>query len=115
MQIPHIVAPENQVRGAGDPAAFVVDPADPEAWRAQIFRSIDSDSAEGLPMGHEASALGLDSGKGKVKKNPLHRLRVQPSSSAVRRLICPSAHRRIGSGHPCLAQAYRMGPDEVAW
>ena len=66
MQIPRIVAPENQVRGAGDPAAFVVDPADPEAWSAQIFRSIDSDSAKGLPIGSEASALGLDSGKGKV-------------------------------------------------
>ena len=50
----------------GDEAAFVVDPADPEAWRAQIFRSIDSDSAEGLPSGSQASALGLDSGKGKV-------------------------------------------------
>ena len=65
-QIPHIVAPENQVRGPGDPAAFAIDPADPEAWRAQIFRSIDSDSAEGMPTGSEASALGLDSGKGKV-------------------------------------------------
>ena len=66
VQIPHIVAPESQVRGMGDEAAFVVDPADPEAWRAQIFRSIDSDSAEGLPSGSQASALGLDSGKGKV-------------------------------------------------
>ena len=65
-QIPHIVAPETQVRGMGDEAAFVVDPADPEAWRAQIFRSIDSDSTEGLPSGSQASALGLDSGKGKV-------------------------------------------------
>ena len=65
-QIPHIVAPENQMRGTGDPAAFAVDPADPEAWRAQIFRSIDSDSAEGMPTGSEAAALGLDSGKGKA-------------------------------------------------
>ena len=71
-QIPHIVAPENQVRGPGDPAAFAVDPADPEAWRAQIFRSIDSDSAEGMPIGSEASALGLDSGKGKVYKPKAH-------------------------------------------
>ena len=67
MQMPNVVAPETQVRGQGDPAAFAVDPGDPEAWRAQIFRSIDSDSAEGLPMGSEASALGLDSGKGKVR------------------------------------------------
>ncbi len=66
LQIPHIVAPDNQIRGTGDPKAYVVDPADPEAWRAQIFRSIDSDSAHGMPMGHDASALGLDSGKGKV-------------------------------------------------
>lgn len=54
------------MRGPGDPAAFATDPADPEAWRAQIFRSIDSDSAEGMPTGSEAAALGLDSGKGKV-------------------------------------------------
>ena len=67
MQMPNIVAPETQVRGQGDPAAFAVDPGDPEAWRAQIFRSIDSDSADGLPVGSEASALGLDSGKGKVR------------------------------------------------
>ena len=66
LQIPHIVAPDNQIRGTGDPKAYVVDPANPEAWRAQIFRSIDSDSAHGMPMGHDASALGLDSGKGKV-------------------------------------------------
>lgn len=64
--MPSIIAPETQVRGQGDPAAFAVDPGDPEAWRAQIFRSIDSDSADGLPVGSEASALGLDSGKGKV-------------------------------------------------
>ena len=67
MQMPNIVAPETQVRGQGDPAAFAVDPGDPEAWRAQIFRSIDSDSVDGLPVGSEASALGLDSGKGKVR------------------------------------------------
>lgn len=66
MQIPHIVAPENQIRGKGDPAAFAVSPEDPEAWRAQIFRSIDSDSATGMPTGEAASKLGLDSGKGKV-------------------------------------------------
>ncbi|CAK0785144.1 hypothetical protein CVIRNUC_008350 [Coccomyxa viridis] len=71
-QIPHIVAPENQVRGPGDPAAFAIDPADPEAWRAQIFRSIDSDSAEGMPTGSEASALGLDSGKGKTIDKSIH-------------------------------------------
>ncbi len=63
-QMPNLIAPETQMRGPGDPAAFVVDPADPEAWRAQLFRSIDSDSAGGMPPGSEASALGLDSGKG---------------------------------------------------
>jgi hypothetical protein len=63
-QMPNLIAPETQVRGPGDPAAFVVDPADPEAWRAQLFRTIDSDSAAGMPPGSEASALGLDSGKG---------------------------------------------------
>ena len=36
------------------------------AWHAQIFCSIDSDLAEGLPAGSEASVLGLDSGKGRV-------------------------------------------------
>ncbi|CAL5229046.1 g12295 [Coccomyxa viridis] len=71
-EIPHIVAPETQVRGMGDEAAFVVDPADPEAWRAQIFRSIDSDSTEGLPSGSQASALGLDSGKGKTIDKSIH-------------------------------------------
>ena len=52
------------MRGSGDPSVFAVDPADPEAWQAQLFRSIDSDSAAGLPPGSEASRLGLDSGKG---------------------------------------------------
>lgn len=63
-QIPDVVAPETQVRGPGEPAAFVIDLGDPEAWRAQIFRSIDSDSAAGMPTGSKASKLGLDSGKG---------------------------------------------------
>ncbi len=63
-QMPDLVAPETQVRGPGEPAAFAVDPDDPEAWRAQIFRSIDSDSAAGMPSGSDASILGLDSGKG---------------------------------------------------
>lgn len=33
----------------------------------QVFRSIDSDSAEGFPQSNaEAASLGLDSGKGRI-------------------------------------------------
>ena len=61
-QMDEVVAPEGQLRGAGDPAAFIADPSDREAWAAQLMRSIDSDSAAGLPTGAKACALGLDCG-----------------------------------------------------
>lgn len=49
----------------GDPRTFVTDPSkDPEAWNAQLFRSITSNSAAGLPAQYkDAARLGLSSGE----------------------------------------------------
>ena len=49
----------------GDPCCFAVEPTDREAFCAQLFRSIDSTSAVGLPdQQDEAFSLGLTSGAG---------------------------------------------------
>ncbi|KAK9907703.1 hypothetical protein WJX75_008493 [Coccomyxa subellipsoidea] len=97
-EMPNLIAPETQVRGPGDPAAFVVDPADPEAWRAQLFRTIDSDSAAGMPPGSEASALGLDSGKGKVIDASIHSAYVTAIRRAQRFIYIENQYF-LGSSH----------------
>ena len=52
-----------QAEGPGDPRAFVASPQDEDSWSAQVFRSIDSASAAGLPEGDAAAGLwGLSSG-----------------------------------------------------
>ena len=45
----------------------VKDPeADEETWNVQIFRSIDSSSAAGLPHTQDALKMGLSAQKGKI-------------------------------------------------
>lgn len=106
MQMPELVAPETQARGSGDPAAFVVDPGDPQAWRAQLFRSIDSDSAAGMPPASQASAMGLDSGKGALPALPLLPLagtltRACAAHSDMRQCRPPSLCTACCSDPPC--------------
>ncbi|CAL8469780.1 g9322 [Coccomyxa elongata] len=98
MEMPHLLAPDTQVRGSGDPSTFAVDPADPEAWQAQLFRSIDSDSAAGLPPGSEASRLGLDSGKGKVIDAGIHSAYVTAIRRAQRFIYIENQYF-LGSSH----------------
>jgi phospholipase D1/2 len=48
-----------------DPKVFVVDPKSPEAWRVQVFRSIDSQCCVGFPEDNKAAYdLGLLTDRG---------------------------------------------------
>lgn len=67
VQIPGLQVPQRQQgvqdERRGDPCTFAVEPHDQEAFCAQLFRSIDSTSAVGLPSQQdEAFSLGLTSG-----------------------------------------------------
>ena len=67
-QVPGLVVPSQewgpQHEGVGDPGSFVVAPEDREAWCLQLFRSIDTTSAVGIPkQQHQAYSLGLTSGE----------------------------------------------------
>ncbi len=68
LQIGSIPIPMNAVgpeaADQGDKKSQAVDPAsDKEAWNAQLFRSITSTSAAGLPVDHNKAAnMGLSAG-----------------------------------------------------
>ena len=67
-QVQGLPLPQNAVGphsdDIGDSGSYATDPArDPDTWNAQLFRSITSTSAAGLPQNQkQASRLGLTSG-----------------------------------------------------
>ena len=57
----HNVGP--QQAHSGDKESFVTKPGEKDSWNAQLFRSITSTSAAGIPASHKKAApLGLTQG-----------------------------------------------------
>jgi phospholipase D1/2 len=81
------------------PDLNVAEPSDPESWNCQLFRSIDSDSAEGFPSAEEgAYEAGLSMGKGKVIDASIHRAYIT-AIRAAQRFIYIENQYFLGSAH----------------
>jgi phospholipase D1/2 len=84
---------------AQDPNLEVVGMAPAEAWNVQLFRTIDSDSAEGFPNSSQGSyEAGLVIGKGKSVDISIHRGYIHLIRHAKRYLYLENQYF-LGSAH----------------
>ncbi|KAK9802796.1 hypothetical protein WJX73_007251 [Symbiochloris irregularis] len=103
----------------GDAGAFAGDPNDRESWCMQLFRSIDTTSAVGVPSTHsEAYAGGFSSGKGRMIEFSIQQAFVTAIRRAQRFLYIESQYF-IGSAHAWLdyingGGAINLIPVEIA-
>jgi phospholipase D1/2 len=82
-----------------DPGFILTDPASPDSWAAQVFRSIDSDSARGFGKNYEGTyAAGLGILKGKVVDRSIHAAYVNAIRNAQRFIYIENQYF-LGSSH----------------
>lgn len=103
----------------GHDMGFVLtDPADPNSWRVQVFRSIDSDSARGFGTSKDDTYdAGLGILKGKVVDRSIHTAYVNAIRQAERFIYIENQYF-LGSSHLWdggkEAQATHLVPAELA-
>lgn len=93
-----LILPINR-REPNDPRVFVMDPRSPDAWRTQVFRSIDSQCAVDFPEGNQdAYRVGLQTERGCTVDRSIQHAYIHAIRNSQRFLYIENQYFLGGSG-----------------